>query len=77
MAKKTVRLKRKGIGLEMKTFPGKISGNEYIVFRLRNGSFHVFVETEAKDAAIDCAGRRVKRYEHTHTHWRALWKSKE
>jgi hypothetical protein len=61
----------------MKTFPGKASGSEYIVFRLRNGSFHVFVEAEAKAAAMDCAGKKkLERNEHTHTHWKKLWERK-
>jgi len=64
------KAKRKGFGLEMKTFTGKQTGTDYLVFRLPNGSYHVFVETEAKAAARDCGGNGTQ----TRTYWDPLWK---
>src|SRR5437660_12854494 len=45
--------KRRGLGLEMRSFAGR-HGNSYLVFRTSGGSFHVFVEVEAKEAARQC-----------------------
>jgi hypothetical protein len=45
--------KREGRSLEIKTFPGK-DGNSYLVLRTLDGSFHAFVEVEAKQAAREC-----------------------
>lgn len=70
MPKKTIKSKRAGFGLEMRTFEG--SKGTYIVFKLPKGAFHAFVETEAKDAAIDC-GSGMSRDENTRTHWKKLW----
>jgi hypothetical protein len=39
--------KRQGVGLEMKTFKGNDKQN-YLVFRTPKGSYHVFLEVEAK-----------------------------
>ena len=39
--------KRQGVGLEMKTFKGNDQQN-YLVFRTPKGSYHVFLEVEAK-----------------------------
>jgi hypothetical protein len=39
--------KRAGFGLEVKSLVGK-SGMSYIVFKTKNGAFHVFQEVEAK-----------------------------
>jgi len=39
--------KKKGLGLEMKTFAGR-DGSSYLIFRTRSGSFHAFLEVEAK-----------------------------
>ena len=43
--------KRKGTGLEMRTRIGQ-SGCTYLIFRTGPGSYHVFAEVEAKEAAI-------------------------
>ncbi len=66
---KTVKGKKAGIGLEMKTFKGT-KGN-YIVFKLPTGAFHTFVETEAKSAAKDCGSTRTDT--NTREYWRELW----
>src|SRR2546421_13083823 len=49
--------KRRGLGLEMRTFTGAKTGNVYTVLRTTRGSFHVLVETEAKAAARDCGAQ--------------------
>jgi len=65
---KTHRAKRQGLGLEFRSFPGK-SGKNYLVFRTTKDSFHVFVETEAKDAALDCGAETGN----TRKRWKMLW----
>src|SRR2546423_528381 len=63
--------KRRGLGLGIKTFTGK-SGKTYLVFETTKGSFHVFAETEAKQAADDCgAGKGT-----TRERWVSLWRPK-
>lgn len=60
--------KRDGLALEFKTFEGK-SGKAYLVFRTLKGGYHVFVETEAKEAARDCgAGPGNSRAQ-----WKSVW----
>jgi hypothetical protein len=61
--------KKKGYGLEIKTFKGK-SGNSYLVHRTQEGSFHVFVEVEAKSAAKDCGDHMSG---NTRSQWEKLW----
>jgi hypothetical protein len=65
---KTLTPKSKGRGLEVKTFKGG-SGLTYLVFKTLEGGFHVFVETEAKKAAVDCTG--VGR--NTRQKWESIW----
>jgi len=65
---KKFRAKKKSYGLEAQTFSGK-SGSVYVVFRTPKGSFHVFVETEAKAAARDCHGTGAN----TRQQWESLW----
>lgn len=65
---KAMKPKRKGLGLEARTFTGE-SGSVYLVFKTLDGSFHVFVETEAKDAAEDCGADRRE----TRRDWRSIW----
>ncbi|ROO31193.1 hypothetical protein [Salinisphaera japonica] len=62
--------KREGFGLEMKTFDGA-DGNSYLVFRTRNGSFHAFMEVEAKEAARQCGADGDK---NTRGLWAELWR---
>ena len=64
--------KRKGVGLEIKTFKGR-GGKTYIVFRAQNRAFHVFQEVEAKQAARDCGSRPQG---NTRVMWNELWNKK-
>jgi hypothetical protein len=60
--------KRKGQGLQMKTFTGR-SGKSYLVFRTLKGSYHTFVEIDAKKAAVDCGGKGPN----TRAVWKSVW----
>jgi len=66
-----VKPKKKGLGLEMKTFQGK-GGESYLVFRTKDGSYHVFLEVEAKQAARECGARKKG---NTRQMWGELWYS--
>ena len=61
--------KRRGKELGVRTFSGK-SGNTYIVFRSLDGSYHAFVEVEAKKAARDCGASPGS---NTRTEWQSIW----
>ncbi len=63
--------KRRGVGLETKTFVGN-SGATYVVFRT-SGSYHVLTEVDAKEAARDCGARKGGS---TRAQWKALWDAK-
>jgi hypothetical protein len=65
-----LKAKRTGLGLELRSFTGK-DGKTYLVFRTNRGSFHVFGEVEAKQAAREC-GATIER--NTRTMWEGLWK---
>jgi hypothetical protein len=67
MIMKKHKAKRQGLGLEIKSFQGNKAN--YVVFKTTKGSYHVFVETEAKAAARDCGGRRGN----TRQRWQSLW----
>jgi hypothetical protein len=60
--------KPKGKGLEIKTFKGQ-SGQTYLVIKTLGGGFHVFAETEAKEAAEDCNGHG----KNTRQKWESIW----
>ena len=62
--------KKHGLGLEMRTFPGK-DGVTYLVFRSTGGSYHVFAEVEAKEAARQCGTKKTTTPREM---WRELWK---
>jgi hypothetical protein len=66
---KRFRAKRAGFGLQIQTFTGK-SGKTYTVFKTTKGSYHAFVETEAKRAARDCGARGDK---NTRDLWKSIW----
>jgi len=66
-----MKRKKKGLGLEMHTFFGK-DGNSYLVFRSTAGSYHVFVEVEAKEAARQCGERSTGTPRQM---WGEIWKS--
>jgi hypothetical protein len=67
-----MKAKKQGYGLETQTFRGA-SGRQYMVFKARNGGFHVFAEVEAKNAASDCGAKSG----HTRERWKSLWRSNE
>lgn len=67
-----VKTKRRGFGLEMKTFKGR-SGSSYLVFRTGAGSFHVFQEVEAKQAVRNCGAKREGT---TRQMWERVWKTR-
>ncbi len=56
--------------LETKTFSGG-DGNQYIVFRTLDGSYHTFVEVEAKQAARQCGAEEGA---NTRQMWESIWK---
>jgi hypothetical protein len=63
--------KKKGVGLEVKTFPGQ-DGNTYLVYRTPRGAYHVFLEVEAKEAARQCGAQDDGKH-NTVTLWEKLW----
>jgi hypothetical protein len=65
---KRFRAKRKGLGLDFRTFMGQ-SGKIYLVFQTTQGSFHVLTEVEAKQAARDCGST----IDDTRAAWNELW----
>jgi hypothetical protein len=65
-----IKRKRKGYGLEMRTFHAE-DGRAYLVFRTASGSFHTFVETDAKQASIECGAPRSDGS--TRQRWSSLW----
>jgi hypothetical protein len=71
--KQPLRDKRAGAGVDIRTFTGQ-SGRTYIVFKTRRDAFHVFVETEAKAAAVDCGSGLARDEAATRTHWERVWR---
>lgn len=67
-----LKKKKKGFGLEAKTFDGK-NGGCYLVFRSLDGSYHAFAEVEAKQAARECGATEGP---NTRKMWERLWESK-
>jgi hypothetical protein len=61
--------KREGSELGFKTFSGR-DGTRYLVFRSLEGSFHVFAEVEAKQAARECGAAELA---NTRQMWESLW----
>ena len=51
--KTNLKPEKHGVDLEMRTFRGK-DDVTYLVFRSTGGSYHVFAEVEAKEAARQC-----------------------
>ena len=70
MSNTKIKNNRTGTELSMQTFPGR-DRRSYLVFRTGSGSYHTFVETEAKQAAREC-GATVEG--NTRTMWGSLWK---
>ena len=67
-----LKRKRRGSGLEIKTFDGK--DGTYLVMKSPSGSYHAFVEIEAKAAAVSCGSNRKSGT--PQDYWRALWAKK-
>lgn len=63
--------KREGTELAFKRFVGS-DGNNYLVFRSLEGSFHVFTEVEAKQAARECGAAELA---NTRQMWESLWEN--
>ena len=61
--------KREGYELPFKSFVGT-DGKRYLVFRTDHGSFHVFAEVEAKQAARECGAEELA---NTRLMWESLW----
>jgi hypothetical protein len=68
---KAVKAKKRGSGLEFRTFKGR-SGQSYTVLKTLDGSYHVLVETESKAAARDCGAAGDK---NTRQLWQSVWES--
>jgi hypothetical protein len=66
------RRKRLGVGLEMKTFKG-MDGQNYLVFRTPRGSYHTFLEVEAKQAAGNCGVADGSPRKNTRKMWETFW----
>ena len=61
--------KRHGFGLDIRSFQGR-DGENYIVFKTTKGSYHVFQEVEAKEAARQCGAAIAG---NTRRLWGKLW----
>lgn len=68
-----LKQKRQGASLEIKTFDGS-DGNRYVVFRTLDGSYHTFVEVEAKEVEAKDAARKCGA-EGTNLNTRQMWES--
>ena len=64
-----IKPKKKGAGLEIKVFEGQ-DGNTYLVFKTQEGSYHVFVEVGAREAARMCGATKEGT---TRQMWDELW----
>ncbi len=65
--------KREGTELQFKTFVAS-DGKRYLVFRSLEGSFHVFAEVEAKQAARECGATEQA---NTRQMWESLWEKQD
>jgi len=64
-----LKRKKHGVRLEMRTFEGK-DGITYLVFPSTGGSYHLFAEVQAKEAARRCGATKGKTPREL---WRELW----
>ena len=67
----SMKAKKRGLGLEMRTVEGQ-DGRSYLVFRTARGTYHVFAEVEAKEAARQCEATKEGT---THPMWDQVWES--
>ena len=65
----SIKQKKRGLGIEMRTLAGR-DGRAYLVFRTAKGTYHVFAEVEAKQAARECGASREGT---THQMWNEIW----
>lgn len=65
----SVKAKKRGLELDMRTIEGR-DGRSYLVFRTARGTYHVFVEVEAKEAARKCGATKEGT---THQMWNEVW----
>lgn len=65
-----IKEKMRGTGLEMKLFSGR-DGNSYLVFKTQDGSYHVFLEVQAKQAARECGATEEG---NTRRMWSQIWR---
>jgi hypothetical protein len=68
-ARLALKEKKLGLGLETRSFHGK-DGRTYLVFRTAEGSYHVFAEVEAKEAARQCGAMKEA---NTRQVWGEVW----
>ena len=66
---RTIKENIQGTGLEMKVYRGR-DNNSYLIFKTQQGSYHAFMEVEAKQAARECGSSQEA---HTRTMWKAIW----
>jgi hypothetical protein len=66
-----IKQKKRGLGMELRSFTGK-DDRAYLVFRTARGTYHVFAEVEAKQAARECGASREGT---THQMWNEIWNS--
>ena len=64
-----IKQKIQGTGLEIKGFRGR-DDNSYLIFKTQKGSYHAFMEVEAKQAARECGSSQEA---HTRTMWKVIW----
>jgi hypothetical protein len=62
-------LRKLGLGLEVKTLWGK-SGRAYLVFRTKEGQFHIFSEVSAEESASDCGAKPKSSVDQM---WESIW----
>ena len=66
--------RKKREALQVKVFESKDGKTDFIVFRTPRGAYHVFVEVDAKKAAIECGMEQKPTNANTRQFWNALWK---
>jgi len=62
--------KRSAEAIEIRTFTSKDRKSKYLILKTPKGTYHAFVEVDAKMAAKDCGSPRKTR---TKQFWDALW----
>jgi len=65
-----LKLKRPADALEIRTFTSTDKKRKYLILKTPKGTYHAFVEVDAKLASKDCGSPRKAR---TKQFWDALW----